>query len=292
MFQGCFTAIVTPMHVDGEIDFAAFEQLIEWQLESGIDGLVVLGTTGEAATISALERAQLISRALDVVNKRKPVIIGTGTSCTQTSLNLTQQARDLGADAALIVTPYYNKPTQSGMFEHYKTIAEAVSIPQILYNVPSRTACDLLPETVVRLSAIDNIKAIKDATGEIDRVKRIADHCDMQLLSGDDPSALAFIQAGGCGVVSVASNVVPGTLAAMTHAALANDRVLAETYDKQLCALYKALFIESNPIPSKWALARMGRIEAGIRLPLTWLSEQYEEIVGQALMIEDVICDV
>lgn len=284
MFNGSLVAIVTPMKSNGEIDYDRFKSLIEWHLGEGTDGFVILGTTGEAPTITPDERIKIIRQVLDQVNEEIPVIVGTGANSTTHALEMTQQAMELGADAALLVTPYYNKPTQEGLFQHFKTIAEAVPIPQILYNVPSRTACDLLPETALRLSAYSNIVGIKEATGDIERVKQLSqttNHFD--LLSGDDKTAMDFMLAGGKGVISVVANIVPKACRGLCAAAVSGNAELAKQHNDKLSPLYQSLFIESNPIPTKWALAQMGMIAEGIRLPLTPLSRKYHDEVRQAL---------
>lgn len=276
MFHGSLVAIVTPMTDSGEVDYSALERLVDWHLKNGTDGLVVLGTTGESATIEDNEREEIISRVLSQVQERIPVIVGTGANSTSHAIQLTKQAMELGADAALLVTPYYNKPTQEGLYQHYKAVAEAVPIPQILYNVPSRTACDLLPETVKRLGEFSNIVALKEAVPDSDRLKKLVSlNCQVDLLSGDDPTAMEFILGGGKGVISVAANVAPQWVHMMTKAALEGKRAEAEEWNDKLKLLYKGLFLESNPIPAKWILSKMGLIKSGIRLPLTPLNEKF-----------------
>lgn len=284
MFKGSVVAIVTPMDAEGSIDCKSFSQLIDWHLSSGTDGIVVLGTTGESSTINDDERKQLITLAVDQIKSRVPVIVGTGTNCTMSTIALTQQALELGADAALLVTPYYNKPTQEGLYEHYKAIAKAVPLPQILYNVPSRTACDLLPETIIRLAKISNIIGIKEATGDLHRVKQILSAgVPMDIFSGDDATALELMLSGGKGVISVVANVAPKLFHEMCHAALQGQKEQAGRIDQRLRPLYKALFSESNPIPAKWALQDMGMISGGIRLPLTPLAAKFHDVVRDAL---------
>lgn len=273
MFKGSLVALVTPMQANGDIDWPSFDRLIGWHLDNGSDGLVVLGTTGESATVNPEERAGLIQRSLAVVAGQVPVIVGAGSNATSHTIDLTRQAMELGADAVLLVTPYYNKPTQEGLFQHFKTVADAVSIPQILYNVPGRTGCDLLPETVGRLAQVDNIVALKEATGDIDRLRDIlAQELSLALLSGDDFTAVDFMLAGGQGVISVAANVVPKAFYDLCQAALSGQVASAREQDKRLQPLYEQLFTESNPIPTKWALSEMGLIPGGLRLPLTPLS--------------------
>ena len=289
MFHGSLVALVTPMHNDGSIDYDSLQRLVTWHLGNSTDGLVILGTTGESATIEPDERAQIIEQVVKQVNEHIPVIVGTGTNATKLSITLTQQAMELGADAALLATPYYNKPTQEGLYQHFKAIAQAVPIPQILYNVPARTGCDLLPETVSRLAPISNIVAIKEATGDMDRLAAlIALDGQIDLLSGDDATALDFMRHGGKGVISVVANVVPKLFHDMCLAASKQDFESAQTIDNQLKILYKLLFAQSNPIPTKWALAQMGMMKHGIRLPLTQLDNQYHEPLRSALHVLDI----
>lgn len=285
MFKGSMVALVTPMKQDGSIDYPAFADLIDWHVESKTKALVVAGTTGESATLNMKEHCELIGFAVKQANGRIPVIAGTGANSTSEALQLTSCAQEAGADACLLVTPYYNKPTQEGLYQHHKVIAEAVAIPQILYNVPGRTACDMLPETIGRLAKISNIVGVKEATGDLSRVPAIkalvAD--DFALYSGDDSTAVDFVLAGGHGGISVTANIVPAELAKVYDAALAGDADLAHQLDAPLAALHKNLFCEANPIPVKWALTEMGKMEQGIRLPLTVLSEQYHDLVRTAM---------
>ena len=278
-------ALVTPMKPNGDVDYPSLGKLIDWHLESDTDGLVVLGTTGEASTIEPEERSKIISHTVDQVKGRIPVIIGTGANSTRHAIALTQQAMELGADAALLVTPYYNKPTQEGLFQHYSAVANAVPLPQILYNIPSRTGCDLLPQTVLRLSKIVNVVGIKEGTGDITRVKQIKAGCedDFDLLSGDDKTAMEFMLAGGVGVISVVANIMPKEFHLFCAATIANKIDLAKQYNNKMSALYSALFVESNPIPTKWVLEKMGKIPGGIRLPLTPLSSTCYGDVKNAL---------
>lgn len=284
MFKGSIVALVTPMDAQGNIDYASFEKLLDWHISQGTDGVVVLGTTGESATVHSDERRKLIQCAVDLVKSRIPVIIGTGSNATDHTIALTQEALALGADAALIVTPYYNKPTQEGLFQHFKAVSQAVAIPQILYNVPGRTGCDLLPETVGRLAAFSNVVGIKEATGDVGRARAILNlepHIDV--FSGDDATALDLMLVGAKGVISVAANVAPKLFHQLCDAALAHRVEEARALDAQLRPLYKALFLESNPIPTKWALASMGLIAGGIRLPLTPLATTFHASLQQAL---------
>jgi 4-hydroxy-tetrahydrodipicolinate synthase len=291
MFKGSLVALVTPMDAQGRIDYHAYEKLIDWHISQGTDGLVILGTTGEAATVMKEERVELIRVAVREAKNRLPIIVGTGTNSTNQTVELTEEAMKLGADAALIVTPYYNKPTQEGLYQHFKTIATAVALPQILYNVPGRTACDLLPETVARLAAIPNIIGIKEATGQLARLTAILSLApNLDVFSGDDGTAFEWMLHGAKGVISVAANVAPRAfheLCALTLAARAShDKPLEEKayrLDHKLRHLYQALFLESNPIPTKWALHKMGMISEGIRLPLTPLSSNFHAELQQAL---------
>ncbi len=286
MFQGSLVALVTPMGVGGSLDEYSLRQLVDWHVEQGSDGIVAVGTTGESATLDEEEHCRVIRQVVEYAAGRIPVIAGTGANSTTEAIALTQCAEEAGADACLLVTPYYNKPTQEGLYRHHRVVAEAVAIPQILYNVPGRTAVDMLPKTVARLAEIDNIVGIKEATGELNRVRVLRELCgeDFALYSGDDATAREFMLLGGNGVISVTANVAPALMRQMCRAALAGDMAEAQRLDAKLAALHEQLFIESNPIPVKWALAEMGRIRAGIRLPLTWLSESAREPVRQALL--------
>lgn len=276
MFQGSLVALITPMHLDGSIDYSTLENLIDWHIENKTDGLVLLGTTGESATIEQDERREMIRCAVARTRHKMPIIIGTGTNSTRQTITLTQEAMRLGADAVLLVTPYYNKPTQEGLYQHFSAIAKAVPIPQILYNVPTRTCCDLLPETIVRLSSFANIIGVKEATGDLNRLKKLLSYSlAMDFYSGDDATAMEFILQGGKGVISVAANVVPNEFHQLCTAALKGDRATAEKINQLLVDLYHLLFIETNPIPTKWALEKMSLIQSGIRLPLTPLSSQH-----------------
>ena len=286
MFRGSIVALVTPMHADGEIDDASLQRLVDFHVAQGTAAIVSVGTTGESATLDEDEHCAVIRRTVELAAGRLPVIAGTGANSTREAITLTRCAREAGADAALLVTPYYNKPTQQGLYLHHKAVAEAVDIPQILYNVPGRTACDMLPETVARLAEIDNIIGVKEATGDLARVERLRADCgpDFALYSGDDATAREFMLRGGDGVISVTANVAPRLMQAMCEAALAGDRERAESIDAQLAALHRDLFVQSNPIPVKWAIAEMGLCHPGIRLPLTWLTEECEPRVRQAMV--------
>ena len=290
MFRGSLVALVTPMERDGSVDFKALDRLIEFHIAAGTDGIVAVGTTGESATLDEAEHCDVIRHTVERVRGRIPVIAGTGANSTQEAIHLTQKAKAAGADACLLVTPYYNKPTQEGLFLHYKAVAEAVEIPQILYNVPGRTACDMLPETVARLSKVANIIGVKEATGNLDRAREILKLCgpDFLLYSGDDATACEFCLLGGHGVISVTANVAPKSMHELCVATTAGDHTLAHAIDVPLRGLHRDLFIESNPIPVKWALWEMGLIQEAIRLPLTWLSPECHEKVREALRLAKV----
>jgi len=285
VFKGSMVALVTPMNSDGELDWDALEQLVEFHIDGGTDAIVAMGTTGESATLNEKEHCAVIQRVIKCVAGRVPVIAGTGANSTQEAIDLTRCAKEQGADAALLVTPYYNKPTQEGLYLHYKAVAEAVDIPQILYNVPGRTACDMLPETIGRLSSIENIIGVKEATGELDRldsIKKVSVE-GFEIYSGDDSTCTEFILQGGDGTISVTANIEPAQMHKMCEAAMAGDRELAEQLNSSLKPLHRDLFLEANPIPVKWALFEMGKIKDGIRLPLTRLSKQYRLTLNEAL---------
>ena len=289
MFKGSLVALVTPMTAGTgpltPIDFFALERLVEFHIEQGTDGLVAVGTTGESATLSDDEHCEVVRRVVAYARGRVPVVAGTGANSTWEAIHYTQSAREAGADACLLVTPYYNKPTQEGLVQHLTAVANAVPIPQILYNVPGRTACDLLPDTVARLAEVDNIIGIKEATGDLDRVARLRAGCgkDFLLLSGDDATAREFIARGGDGVISVTANVAPKLMHEMCAAMLAGNETAARALDDRLQPLHRDLFRESNPIPVKWAVTELGLAAPGIRLPLTWLSAPWQPVVRQAL---------
>lgn len=291
MYSGSMVALVTPMHEDGALDYDSLRKLIEFHISEGTDAIVAVGTTGESATLSVSEHTDVIKAVIDMVNGRVPVIAGTGANSTSEAIELTEKAKSLGADAALLVAPYYNKPTQEGMYLHFKAIAEAVDIPQILYNVPGRTASDLLPETVGRLSEIPNIVAIKEASGDVSRVQQIRQLSsdDFEILTGEDANTVDFILAGGRGVISVTANVAPRLMHDMCMAALNGDEAKAREINQKLIALHQFLFVEANPIPVKWALSEMGMIPQGIRLPMTVLSEKYHQSVREALITAGVL---
>jgi 4-hydroxy-tetrahydrodipicolinate synthase len=285
MFQGSMVALVTPMYSDGSVDYASLAKLVEFHCENGTDAIVSVGTTGESATLEVAEHAQVIKKTVALVNGRIPVIAGTGANSTVEAIHLTRAAQKAGADACLLVSPYYNKPTQEGLYQHHKAIAEAVDIAQILYNVPGRTAVDMLPATVERLSHIENIVGIKEATGDLGRAKEVLELVGdrMQMYTGDDATAMECILLGAVGDISVSANVAPKAMHEMCKAARAGNRELAEELDAPLRGLHQHLFCESNPIPVKWALAEMGYMGHAMRLPLTKLDEQYHGTVRDAL---------
>lgn len=291
MIQGSIVALVTPMDDQGTVDKDSLQKLVEYHIEQGTDALVAVGTTGESATLDEAEHCDVIKSVVKFVAGRIPVIAGTGANSTTEAIALTRSAKEAGADACLLVTPYYNKPTQEGLFLHYKAVAEAVDIPQILYNVPGRTACDMLPSTIGRLAAVKNIVGVKEATGDLSRVAQIRDLCgpDFALYTGDDASSCEFCLLGGNGSITVTGNVAPRLVHEMIKAAMAGDRATAEAIDAKLVALHKQLFIQSNPIPVKWAVAEMGLMGRGIRLPLTWLTEDCFAPVRAAMQQAEVI---
>lgn len=286
MFKGSMVAIVTPMHEDGSLDYSSLENLIEFHIENKTDVIISVGTTGESATLDFDEHSKVIKSTLEIVNKRIPVIAGSGANSTSEALHLTQRSKDLGADACLLVTPYYNKPTQKGLYAHYKKIADEVSIPQILYNVPGRTSVDMLPETVESLSTHPNIVGIKEASGNLDRSREILDRCseNISIFTGDDKTSARDILMGFKGNISVTANVVPLAMHNMCRLAAEGNKEEAEKINTTVDVLHDNLFIESNPIPVKWALSRMGLIKKGIRLPLTWMNEIYESKLEQSLI--------
>lgn len=285
MFRGSIVALVTPMSETGEVDFGAFEALLDWHAEQGTDGVVVAGTTGEAATLLAAEIQELLRRAVRRLGGRIPVIAGTGTPSTAITIERTRTACEAGVDGVLMVTPYYNRPGQQGLLQHFWAAAEASSVPVLLYNVPSRTACDLLPETVERLAQHPQIVGLKEATGDIGRAREILERCgdDFLLFSGDDVTCGEWMLAGAQGVVSVTANVAPRLMRELAEAALEGDAPRAAGLDGLLAELHRGLFVESNPIPVKWALARLGLIPPGIRLPLTPLGATGQAKVQAAM---------
>jgi 4-hydroxy-tetrahydrodipicolinate synthase len=291
MIVGSLVALVTPMKIDGSVDWAALKRLVEWQIAEGTHGIVAVGTTGESPTLSVEDHLAVIRTVIEVAAGRVAVIAGTGANSTREAIVLTREAAKLGADAALLVTPYYNRPTQEGLYLHYKALAEAVDIPQILYNVPSRTGVDMQNATVARLLGVPNIIGIKDATGNLERGRELIDLLGdgMVVYSGDDATAIDLILAGAKGNISVTANVAPKIMALACEAALIGDATRAYDENERISSLHSALFIEANPIPVKWALAEMGRIELGIRLPLTVLSAEAQPRVRAALIASGVL---
>ena len=275
-FRGAFVAIVTPFNPDGSIDEQGLQDLIEFQLAAGTHGIVPCGTTGESATMSHDEHHRVVELTIKTVAGRVPVLAGTGSNSTSESIELTRHAKEAGADGALLITPYYNKPSQEGLYRHFKAIAEAVEIPMIMYNVPSRTAVNMLPETVARCARLPNIAGIKEATGSLQQVSEVIRLCpaDFALLSGDDFTSMASVLVGGSGVISVTSNVAPKEMAAMMEAALNGDLAKANELHYRLLPLMQAMFFDTNPVPAKTTLGRMGKIkDAGVRLPLCAMNE-------------------
>lgn len=285
MIQGSLVALVTPMLSDGSVDDSALKRLVDWHVEQGTDAIISMGTTGESATLNENEHCGTIARTVEIAAGRIPIIAGTGANSTTEAISLTRCAKDAGADACLLVTPYYNKPTQEGLFLHHKAIAEAVNIDQILYNVPGRTAVDMLPETIARLAELPNIIGVKEATGELARITQIRQLVGdgFAIYSGDDASAREAILLGANGDISVTANVMPAAMHAMCQAAISGDADAAAKLDEPLAGLHQDLFVEANPIPVKWALARMGMMPYGIRLPLTCLSEAAQPTVLAAM---------
>ncbi|GGA82206.1 4-hydroxy-tetrahydrodipicolinate synthase [Neiella marina] len=287
MLSGSIVALITPMDDQGNVDYDALAQLVEWHIESGTSGIVAVGTTGESATLSVEEHQQVIRKTVEFAAGRIDVIAGTGANCTREALELTHGAEKAGAKACLSVTPYYNKPTQQGLYLHYKTIAENSSLPQVLYNVPGRTAVDLLPETVIELAKVDGIIGIKEATGDVSRVATLRHGCgdDFVLLSGDDATGLQFMLDGGDGVISVTNNLAPAEMAEMCRLAKAGDIAQAQAINQQLMPLHENLFVEANPIPVKWGIWRLGcAASPALRLPLTTLSESNQAVMEKAMI--------
>lgn len=284
MFSGSIVAIVTPMRADGSVDDGALDRLVEFHIENGTNGIVAVGTTGESPTLSVEEHIGVVRRIVQRVNKRIPVIAGTGANSTREAIELTQLGKEAGADACLLVTPYYNRPTQEGLYQHYKAIAQSVAIPFLLYNVPSRTACDIKPETVARLAEFPTIIGIKEAPS-LERNRELLSRVGgrMVLFSGDDDLACESVLAGYQGVISVTANVAPRQVRAVIDAALAGRKEEARKLDARLQPLHRAMFLETNPIPVKWAVARLGFMPDGIRLPLVPLSKQHHATVLQAM---------
>lgn len=283
--QGSLVAIVTPMHADGSLDIPCLRKLIDWHIAEGTDGIVIVGTTGESPTVTVEEHCELIRIAVEHANKRIPIIAGSGANSTVEAIALTKSAKQSGADASLQVVPYYNRPTQEGMYQHFKKIAESVDIPIILYNVPGRTVADMSNETIVRLSEIPNIIGIKEASGNIARdlelLRLVPD--SFAVYSGDDATAIALMLCGGKGNISVTANVAPKAMHEMCKAAMNGNIAEAKAINNKLIPLHNKLFCEPNPVPVKWALSEMGMMPDGLRLPLVGLSTQYHDIVRSAL---------
>jgi len=290
MFQGSLVAIVTPMQPDGSLDLPALRKLIDWHIAEGTDGIVIVGTTGESPTVNLDEHCELIRVAVAHASKRVPVIAGTGANSTQEAIELTQHAKALGADACLLVAPYYNKPSQEGLYQHFAAVANAVDIPQILYNVPGRTSCDISNDTVLRLAQVKNIVGIKDATGGLERGTDLINRVPkgFAVYSGDDATGLPLMMMGAKGVISVTANVAPRLMHEMCEAAFSANFELARAINAKLFALHQKLFVEANPIPVKWVMQEMGMIKPGIRLPLVTLSAQFHEPLRAAMKSADV----
>jgi len=285
MIKGSIVAIVTPMHEDGSLDLDAMSRLVKWHIEEGTDAIVAVGTTGESATLDVDEHCEVISHVVADVDGKIPVIAGTGANSTSEAIELTRAAKKAGADACLLVTPYYNKPNQRGLVEHYRKIANTVDIPQILYNVPGRTACDMLPETIHTLSAETNIVGVNEATGDVARGREVMSLCgkDFAVYSGDDATSLELILEGAVGTISVTANVVPSQLSEMCRLAMAGEKAAAQAINEHIASLHELLFLEANPIPVKWALQEMGYISKGIRLPLVELAPEFHQELREAL---------
>lgn len=292
MFGGSMVALVTPMNSDGSLDLEALQRLVDFHADAGTEALVIAGTTGESPCLAPAELDQLVRAAVEAAAGRMPVIGGSGTNCTSRSMELTRVVREAGAAAALVVTPYYNKPTQEGLFRHYLALARTAGLPIVLYNVPARTACDLLPETVARLAAVPGIVGLKEAVPGTERLAQLRKLIGnaLELYSGDDATAMDFMLAGGDGVISVTANVAPHMMRGLSDAARHGEPRKAQTINERLEALHKALFLEPNPIPVKWAVMRMGLISAGMRLPLTRLNAQHHEPLRQAMARAGVEC--
>ena len=291
IFKGSMVAIVTPMHEDGSIDFTSLKNLIEFHIENQTDVIISVGTTGESATLDFDEHSQVIKKTIEYVNGRIPVIAGTGANSTSEAIELTKSAKNNGADGCLLVTPYYNKPTQEGLYQHYKKIADHVAIPQILYNVPGRTSVDMQPETVLRLSTHDNIIDIKEASGNKERSKSLMNLCsqNMKIFTGDDKTSMGDIADGFSGNISVTANVAPLEMHQMCQNAIDGNIEKATKLNSKLDILHDLLFCESNPIPVKWCLHKMGLIKKGIRLPLTWMDKKFDKSLTEGLVKSGVL---
>ncbi len=285
MMQGSMVALVTPLTAENQLDWDSLHKLVDWHLEKGTHAIVAVGTTGESATLNVREHQEVIAKVVDQVNGQIPVIAGTGANATDEAIELTQSAKDCGADACLLVTPYYNKPTQEGLFLHHEAVAKAVDIPQLLYNVPGRTGVDMLPETIQRLSHVVNILGVKEATGDLERAKWIIENTsdDFLTISGDDETAVELMLLGGKGDISVTANVAPAEIAQLCELAIAGKADEARALNERLMPLHNAMFVESNPIPVKWAVQELGLMAGGIRLPLTPLASEYHAQVRAAM---------
>ena len=286
--KGSLVALITPMKLNGDIDYEKLDALLDWHIEEGTNGIVSVGTTGESATLNVNEHIHVIEHTVTYVNKRVPVIAGTGANSTSEAIELTEESKKIGADYSLIVTPYYNKPNQKGLIDHYNKIADSVDIPQILYNVPSRTACDLLPPSVEILSKHKNIIGIKEAVGTDERISSLIEisknNENFLLFSGDDPTYLNMLKKGGDGVISVAANVVPKMISNICKYVFEQNNYDADQLDNKLTVLYQLLFVESNPVPVKWMLYKMNKIENSIRLPLVELENKYKENITSEML--------
>jgi 4-hydroxy-tetrahydrodipicolinate synthase len=291
MITGSIVALVTPMHADGSVDWESLDGLVEFHIKQGTDAIVAVGTTGESATLSTEEHCAVIERVVKVTAGRRPIIAGTGANSTSEAIELTQEAKNLGADACLLVTPYYNKPPQRGLIKHHEAIAAAVDIPQILYNVPGRTACDMLPETIAALADVEQIVAVKEATGDLERARKVIELVGdrMAVYSGDDATAYELILLGGKGNISVTANVAPSLMHQLCMLALDGQAAEAKALNERLMNLHNAMFCEANPIPVKWALHKMGLMGRGIRLPLVELDERYKPKVELSLAALELI---
>ncbi|KLU99226.1 4-hydroxy-tetrahydrodipicolinate synthase [Photobacterium aphoticum] len=292
MFSGSMVALITPLDDAGEVDYASLASLVEYHIAAGTDAIVAMGTTGESATLTVDEHVKVVLKTLEYAQGRIPVLAGTGANATHEAITFSKLFSGSGIAGCLTVTPYYNKPTQEGLYQHFKAIAEATDLPQVLYNVPGRTGVDLQPETVARLAKIENIVGIKDATGDLPRVKKTRELCgdDFIQLSGDDETGLDFVAEGGHGVISVTANIAANDMATMFKLALSGDFAAANEINQRLMPLHKQLFVESNPIPVKWAAHQLGLIQHGhLRLPLTELSESAQPVVMAALKDANVL---
>jgi 4-hydroxy-tetrahydrodipicolinate synthase len=283
IFKGSIVALVTPFAADGSVDHDTIRDLVEWHIASGTNGILPCGTTGESPTLSHQEHDAVVKTVVEAVHNRVPVLAGCGSNSTAETLRLVNHAQEVGADGALVITPYYNKPTQAGMIAHFETVAASTSLPVVIYNVPGRTGVNIDPETVEKLAAVENIVGIKEASGSLDQASSILTRCKIDLLSGDDSINLPLMAIGGCGIISVVANVVPELMVALTHAALKGDMASAEQLHHKLYNLCKVLFIETNPIPVKAALAMMGKIREDLRLPLVPLSKEHHAKVREII---------